>query len=346
MSRSHPVRYGTLDHWRGLAALAVVFHHTPLYTYEGGANVSPVVSLYHLGWWAVPAFLAISGYCVTGAAIHSPDRWTYLRRRLTRILPPYLFALIVLILFLLLFAPLLLSEPYAVPSPISARAWFGNLTLTALWLNVPILLAPAWSLCYEESYYVIVGLLGRKRLFQGIVCVTCLVFLVRHIGINADSTPIDSYWYAFAAGAVVYQAIVSRRWYYPALLAVAALSLAYRSGLDSVFALHASPQAGGILGGLFALLLLTLHPLDAKLYDLPVLRPLRWCGTRCYSIYLIHWPICKMLATLLHAKGLDAYAVLWPVVTVPVTLLASHLFHMTVERRFMSKRPESPHPPA
>jgi peptidoglycan/LPS O-acetylase OafA/YrhL len=194
---------------------------------------------------------------------------------------------------------------------------------------------------------------GRKRLLWGVVAATAFAFLVRHFGATTDGTPADTNWYAFAAGAMVYFTVASasrlRRRLYGLFLIAAAAALAVRTPADVLFALHHSPQAGGLIGSVFAVTLLALRPLDGRLYGARVLAPLRWCGRRCYSLYLIHWPVCKIVAVLLHRRGLDEYAALWPLLTVPLSLLASHLFYVAVERRFLGARPEPPempHPPA
>ena len=44
----------------------------------------------------------------------------------------------------------------------------------------------------------------------------------------------------------------------------------------------------------FGLLLIAMRPLDARLAAMRVLGPIRACGRRCYSIYLVHLPVCIM----------------------------------------------------
>ena len=45
----------------------------------------------------------------------------------------------------------------------------------------------------------------------------------------------------------------------------------------------------------------------------PLIAPLRWCGQRCYSVYLVHWPVTKAIA------GLG----LWLGILTPVMTIAS-----------------------
>jgi len=71
----------------------------------------------------------------------------------------------------------------------------------------------------------------------------------------------------------------------------------------------------------------------------PVLRPVRFCGEMCYSLYLVHWPVTTFVT-----HGLDALGVkgVWPVlaVTVPVatglSIALASLFYQHVERRFLN----------
>jgi len=355
------VRYRTLDHWRGLAALAVILHHTPIYTFEtGAANLwgGALVALFHLGWWGVPAFFAISGYCVVAAADRTPDVKTYFKRRFRRIYPPYLITLCLILALWIPLGSIWSREPFSIPSPasLSFTAWIGNVTLTMLWLprlartSVPALLGPAWTLSYEEGYYLIVGLLralfGRTWLMGGMVLVTAGVIAAPFLGIRVHSTPFDAYWYGFAAGAALHGCLSQPTRLGKGLVALALASavliLTLQTPLDRLLALHSTPEAGGVIGGVFAIVLLVLHPCDTWLATHRLMTPMQWCGERCYSIYLMHWPVCKTLATLFHGLGWDEYAVLWPLATVPFSLLAGHLFHRVVERRFLNAKLDAP----
>ena len=70
--------------------------------------------------------------------------------------------------------------------------------------------------------------------------------------------------------------------------------------------------------------------------------PLRYAGMMCYSLYLVHLPINKLLHTAL--RLIDAPSSPW--LTVPtcaaVSIPVAWLFHVAVERRFMVAPPPAP----
>jgi peptidoglycan/LPS O-acetylase OafA/YrhL len=87
-----------------------------------------------------------------------------------------------------------------------------------------------------------------------------------------------------------------------------------------------------------------LHRFDSRTAGLRVLAPLRWCGVRCYSLYLVHSPITSSLSWSLYRAGLTSSAETL-LVTVPLCLAASALaawgFHRWVEARFLNSTPVS-----
>jgi peptidoglycan/LPS O-acetylase OafA/YrhL len=135
-----------LDILRGVAALTVVLHH--IVSYSNGFD-----KRYSLDSWlhynfpahlAVLVFFILSGYVIrintrpmqTGADIR-----TYLKKRLVRIYPIYLIA----ILF-----TCLISQEHSIPKILS------NVFLISVPLdNVMIEDAPLWSLQYEVLYYIV-----------------------------------------------------------------------------------------------------------------------------------------------------------------------------------------------
>lgn len=93
-----------------------------------------------------------------------------------------------------------------------------------------------------------------------------------------------------------------------------------------------------MIGITFAIILIALYPHDETISSWKIVQPLRWCGVRCYSIYLMHWPVCKAFRTILDEAELGDWVVWWPLVTVPVSLLVGHFFYLAVERHFIGQR--------
>jgi peptidoglycan/LPS O-acetylase OafA/YrhL len=353
-----PARYQSLDHWRGLAAVVVVLHHAALYspywldgTWGAWSIGTYAVAAIARGWVGVPMFFAISGYCITAAAAR-PDTGTaeYFRRRFCRIYPPYWAALACALLLWLPLRGLWSTEPYSFPSPgdMSFVQWGGNLTLTETWLsNISdrkwtLLLGPAWTLCYEEQYYAAVGLLlaiFRGRLAVGFIALTVLFGVLHKSGVYVSHTLADPYWCAFAAGALVFFARQGRASIVAATALAAALALGvWRLPISFLAGRHSEPVSGAVVGMAFALVLLLLRPFDERVFGCHALAPLRWCGVRCFSIYLVHWPVCKTVGAALFAAGVrgDAEVMVTAVpASLALTLAAGHLFYVTIERRFI-----------
>jgi peptidoglycan/LPS O-acetylase OafA/YrhL len=201
-------------------------------------------------------------------------------------------------------------------------------------------LGPAWTLCYEEQFYAICGLillLTRRRFFWGIAGVSALTLGIMAAHHSIPGLFFDGNWFPFAAGVLVYfhvnYATRLQQWLLIALLAITAGACAARYHFDD----WRSPLF--FFGPIVALLFLALHPLDRRIVSAPFLRPLTFCGTICYSLYLVHWPIVIFLSRSLYFMGVrsDLGTLL---VIIPQCLAASLLvawgFHLAVERRFLN----------
>lgn len=364
-------RYDTLDAWRGLACLMVVlFHAAYLTNFElpaaDSGTFDAVVGhllrpLAHF-WVGVPVFFVISGYCIAAAADSARRRphpaGRFFLRRFRRIYPPlwiFLFGTALLHLPLawfgtLLGVPLELSPTH--PADVSAWSWVGLVTLTEEW-RWHVVGPPksyyqwaVWTLCYEEQFYLLCGLmvlLTPRRLFAAVAVVSGVVFLivadVVKLPFSVDGFFFGGPWLAFAAGIAVYYrrnyaTPFARRLIDAGLLA--ATVWAARSVPDwGTFAQGVPAQLTAAFAAAFVIGLL--EPFDAVTAKWRALVPLRWCGERCYSLYLVHGPVVYLLSRLAVVFGFTS-----PThtlcVTIPVCVVAAlaigWAFHRWVEKRF------------
>jgi len=357
-------RYATLDLWRGVACLLVlVFHSVPYQSTSTSFGMNEVVAAVSRRLWlGVPMFFVISGYCIT-ATIDSQRRKgrdvsTYFLKRVRRIFPPYWIvvlasAAVIGVMDVLLQGAITSGGTMLRPWWFSGWQWGGSLTLTETWrshlLGGPkgLFLGPAWTLCYEEQFYLVSGLLllvSPQRFFWGAAAVTSAVALTAVSGLShsfIEGFFFDGSWFQFALGILLYYAVV-----YGARFAkgVAALTFA-------LFALWGVAQGAALLSvekndaqvavvaGVFALAALALHRFDRQTTEATVLRPLRACGAMCYSLYLVHLPIVAIVFGVLRFASFDVKA-LSPLLTIPLCVVPSVVvawqFHKYVERRFMS----------
>jgi peptidoglycan/LPS O-acetylase OafA/YrhL len=371
-------RYLSLDVWRGVACLLVVFHHATIYApayrqAERGDAVptdaaSWLVAATTRFWIGVPLFFVISGYCISATADSTRRRGhpliTYFIRRFRRIYPPYWILLGLLALFVVVaeaLVPGLVTDDYAgIPKPgwLTASQWFGNITLTESWRHhlaggpLRYFYGMAWTLCYEEQFYAVVGLILAvvpRRFFLGAAIVTAVTVALRTVATNRaalDGFFFDGYWVHFAAGIVIYYlvnyATAWRVWAGNLLLAAGLVWFGW-GGSPTLHA-HANIAEGGVIACGFALLLSLLHRWDGVLASARLSRPLLFCGQICYSLYLVHWPVCKALAHGLYLLGVrgDTATVL---VTLPLCVAASvvlaWVFYQMCERHFLNTRPAS-----
>jgi peptidoglycan/LPS O-acetylase OafA/YrhL len=144
------VRFPALDGLRGLAAVAVLLHHTPLihHTIFG-----------HQGNNAVSTFFALSAFLLyyPWVAGKAPAAGKYYLRRALRIYPAYGFALVLAVII-----GFVLSRPAKLPD-IFAHLLFIHSLIPAYRDSI---ISPAWSLATEVHFYLLLplfALLLKKR---------------------------------------------------------------------------------------------------------------------------------------------------------------------------------------
>jgi peptidoglycan/LPS O-acetylase OafA/YrhL len=372
-------KYLSLDIWRGFACLAIVMLHASFYStahdsgsarfgHSVGESLIYVVSRMGIG---VHIFFVISGYCIAATADSTSRKpramMQYFKRRFRRIFPPYWAALALTILTVLVASILgyasLFSDHDPIPQPatLTTLQWLGNLTLTETWRcrvfpldPSQLQLGPAWSLCYEEQFYAVCGLVllvCPRRFFAGCAAVSFFTLCLAPLTILVADSPLrgfffDGKWLLFAAGILVYYQVNyasgKKALLLFLLLALGFLgSVAFRYGLMSATGGPSQKELAFefVIGSAFALLLLLLHRWDQTLSGMVILQPIAFCGRMCYSLYLIHWPIAKTVSHSFASMGVKEA---WPtlLLTIPVSVIlsigASWIFYILIERRFLN----------
>jgi peptidoglycan/LPS O-acetylase OafA/YrhL len=361
-----------LDHWRGVACLVVLVNHSVWIgpdsaTWTGAERT--FVALADRLWLGVPMFFVISGYCIA-ATVDSHRRRerrslsSYLYSRVRRIFPPYWVLLASSVLAVAAIDVLVPGRPLTSGiAPVFLRPWWysswqwaGNISLTEQWrMNVvggqkAWFLGHAWTLSYEEQFYGIAAMilwLMPRNFFAGAVAVSVIVSLTaaatRTFQLPLDGFFLDGSWLLFYLGVLVYYSInygssTHQRVLCGTLAGIAALMMAL---LPSILSEVKTASQSFLVAVLFACILIPLQRIDLVTARALVFEPFRYAGVMCYSLYLVHFPLNKLLKA--------AFQVLeWPSspwLTVPacaaVSLPAAWLFHRTIERRFMG-RPRRP----
>lgn len=368
-------RYQALDMWRGVACLLmVVFHATmqmtawyqtvPAEADSVGRAGQTLIMATARTWIGVPIFFVISGYCIM-ATLDSRRRrgaqglGEYVSRRFWRIYPPYWIALAISVI------AIWLSESFGtpgvfnggrftVPNPweMSLDQWLGNLTLTESWRplvtedKMANLLPNTWTLCYEEQFYLVAGLvlwLAPRRIFLSLSLVTVATVVVKGLahrtGIDLFGTFLDGRWLILAAGIAVYYRVN-----YATPLQGHLIHLALLAGLAANFfgpgrMLDWEPTKDleRFAGFGFALVISLTYRWDRQMMSTAAAKMFAWVGGMSYSIYLIHPLVTKGLSHELFRSG---YHNPWftLLVVVPACLvlsvLAARVFYHLVEKPF------------
>jgi peptidoglycan/LPS O-acetylase OafA/YrhL len=310
-----PERFDLIDAWRGLAALAVVIHH---------------VAHIFIGGPAVMLFFVISGYCIAASADSCQRRGLgfgrFMLRRLRRIYPPYLLSLAFWAVTRLVKwqASGVNDLTHRIDgTPRDPLHWVQNVTLTQ-WLSLPanplpsaaenpvLFVAVYWSLCYEEQFYLLTGLMLALTAVIGISVRTMIVVLIGAGLVWNIIFPqicygvFVEYWALFGLGALVFYRLCRtpeafhRRLIDGGLLAILAGSAAMRwwPGMNWQIddaAINAARRAELrlvyeelLIGAGFALALILMRPLNDRIRGLWIYRPLGALGQITFSLYLIH----------------------------------------------------------
>jgi peptidoglycan/LPS O-acetylase OafA/YrhL len=295
-----PARYELLDGLRGIAALVVVLNHVGALSAEAG----------HL---AVMLFFVISGYCISASA-DSCRRGgrgfgEFMSRRIRRIYPPYLFA--ILFFTASRVVKTALGGPNALRRPI--LDWVQNVTLTQ-WVsdlvhpvgeavqNPKLFVAAFWSLNYEEQFYLVMALALVLAISRGVsllVPVVCLAILglawnwVLPGGWMCGL--FIEYWVHFALGACLFFALTQfantwRRYVFLGTVSLLGLVSAGRIMLlqtgAATYVLRAMTEFAFL--SVVTLALFFARPMSAALCRSVFWRPFAALGAISYSLYLVH----------------------------------------------------------
>src|SRR5207344_2438556 len=89
-----------------------------------------------------------------------------------------------------------------------------------------------------------------------------------------------------------------------------------------------------LVAAAFTLAALVLHPWDERIAVARGLGSLRTCGLMCYSLYLVHLPVTRLVRATLELGGVET-ARLSPFLSIPpcvlISLWLSWRFHLLVE---------------
>lgn len=305
----HSERSLGIDCLRGIAILWVVAYH--FVGAPGGTN-------------GVLLFFAISGYCISFSVDSSKTAWEFYAKRLGRLLPALVFAVLFITALKHAFPGLI--DVSRIPS------WGDALyTLLALpTLNIANLhyVRPDgafWSLEVEFQFYMLCCALIAVGLRKHLLMAVCAYCSVRFLLSNSAHFYSNNFFSFFIAG-------LSAASYRNGSPKLAALGVMTAVLLEMLHILLGYSEPSAPLGwSRFAVLLMSIGALfAASKYRAPAfLKPLAFVGLISYPLYLLHQDLGSMLFAWLDAP-IDA--VLARVSGILVFVIAAYAVHACIER--------------
>jgi peptidoglycan/LPS O-acetylase OafA/YrhL len=314
--RRHPRQYWPgLDGMRAIAIAAVVAYHMAPRQFPGG-------------FFGVDVFFVISGYLITSMLVREwsgrggIDLKRFWWHRVRRLYPAAVVLIVLVVLIAAAVAPAtLVPTRAAIPAVLFyVTNWWYIFHRVPYFqaLGRPPLLLPFWSLAIEEQYYlvwppILLLLLSRWRrpgrvaglALLGAVASSVLMAALFHPGGGIDriyygsDTHCQGLLLGSALGLLVPPGRLSARVSAPGRRCLDAAGLVALAGIVTMMA---TVGQGSFTwrGGLVLVVVLSgvatvvaAHPASRMSRGL-ALRPLRWLGTRSYSVYLWHWPILDL----------------------------------------------------
>ena len=283
-------RIWVLDPLRGLAACAVTLYHFTCggdwLTQSQGASAW-LRLIGSQGWLGVHVFFVISGFVLPYAMWVGQYRLRnygiFLLKRILRLEPPYLFALVLTVglLVLLQYVPGFRGPPFVLDwKCFLLHFGYLNLFFGYDWYN-PVF----WTLAIEFQFYLLIALVFPLVVHRQLwVRVALLLGLGLLQFVQVPERFVLPYLGLFALGIVTAQRQIG--------LISGAAYLALVTILGAATAASLGPAQASVGLATAAIIAATRHvKLESLLVRLFNWRPLVWLGLVSYSLYLIHVPI-------------------------------------------------------
>jgi peptidoglycan/LPS O-acetylase OafA/YrhL len=311
---------------RGLAAVAVMWFH---FTYQDGifAGVNgPGEWIGAKGWLGVEVFFVISGFILPYSMFRSRyllrDCFTFVAKRIIRLDPPYLAAILLALGIWHLFeiGPYFHGDTsFAFEMPrFLCHLGYLNAIVGHPWY-IPVF----WTLAIEFQYYLFLALTfpllvhKQSAVRNGFPILLAICALQFPVSFPLPQNNLLCSWFGlFALGMITFQAycqLSSSRLYLALLALITAINLVSLGWIIS-------------LAGLVASLVISY-------VRIPRFAPLAFLGTISYSLYLVHLPVgvpLIRLGVLCTDSVLGRMLVLG--IVIPIVLLAAHLWYRCFER--------------
>ena len=345
-----------IDGLRALCALWVLLFHA-----LDASRRSAPFALRWITWghFAVPAFIAISGFCLMMPVVQRGEikggAKQFYWRRVRRILPPYYAALLLFIVMHQVTSRRQIISHLLLLHNLSPDTFHGNIN------------ASFWSIAVESQIYILFPLFillwRRAGTVRGVGAALIVSYLANAALIHTSLWGLCLHYIGLfavgAAGAVCAFSAQAEVVRFRERLAWPAAAFFLTLLLFALMECVPFPRDGYPMNGmsglqisaynLFIAAIVACLLVAATLRDNVVRRalswtPLVWLGSFSYSLYLLHQPLVlwfwrRFAAN--HHLSLGASVLLFLFVVVPGIIGASYLFHRLFERPFMTGAPKT-----
>ena len=359
-----------LDGLRAFAALFVVLHHaylqswpTLLYPDSAPGRLESIL----FGWliyghFSVTFFIALSGFCLMmpvlrGGSLRGGAKG-FAVGRIRRILPPYYAALLLSIVIAAVFLKVHTHTMYDQSLPLTVPGILGHIFLIQNLQAAPFQInGPLWSVATESQIYILFPLLVWIWMRKGIAPVLALTAILAAsfyalVYFNFVAMLNPEFVFIFAIG--MFAAIrafreakqpqKTRDWKFKLLAVIAAIMI-----LRALWLIPGKLSSGPVLNifiGIASAFLLTAatrneRSIIRRVANLP---PIVWIGGFSYSLYLLHFPLQKLIWQLFVQPYPLSKLTGFLIVAGPGTaiiLLISFAFYRVFEKPFMRSKPRA-----
>ena len=306
---------------RGIASAMVCYFHLS----RGNPRFLPPTSIVQqtgrYGWTGVEIFFVISGFVIPYAMFRKnytiANFFTFLKKRIIRIEPPYLLSIVIVIAlnYASTLSPVYRGAPFSINfANLAGHLAYLNAFTGATWLN-PVY----WSLAIEFQYYILIalsfGLIASDKLLYRLLFFVC--FGASSFFVFPEASYIFSYAGFFLCGILLFQlvcGIIGSKEFW--ILLALTMGMLFHTQGPMLMCIAAA-----------SMLVIT--------YVNKVPAVFRWLGMISYSLYLVHVPvggrIINISEVLVHNVVLRECMVF---VAFFVCIGASALFYRFIERTF------------
>ena len=343
-----------IDGLRFIAILSVILYHLSGFilkkdhnVYIDSLNYNFIKELLSRGYIGVPLFFTISGFILgmpfAKTYILNEKRVSlkkYFFRRITRLEPPY-----ILVMFLLLIGSVYFARV------ITIRNGLISLICSIFYCHnffypgqLPFLNCVAWSLEIEVQFYILAPLLANLFSIKSVytrrltICLICIVSIFVNYFFNFHFKSLLNYLHYFLIGFLLVDLFLSKK------------TIFKKSKFDNLIAVpifmfiwvfkdgHAKYLDLFQLASIF---LFYYYVLLHNVFDILRYKLITNIGGMCYTIYLIHFQLISLFGNPLLRIKFSNYSFLnipiYAVILIIFVMVISAVFFLVIERPCMEK---------